>query len=217
MLQESELLLTFLLLAFCVPPSNPRRSPRQRRSQETYDAIVEAAAQVFEARGYAAGTTNRIAERAGVSIGSLYQYFDGKDAVLLAVAEEHLAEGAAVVAPALAALADDPEPVDLLRDVLRVLVDLHRQRPQLHRLLYEEAPLPAAFRRKVLDLEEAVATEVALYLARRPVPPDRPELTARLLVATVETLAHRHVLHPDGTNSDQAFVEAGVRLLAAGL
>ena len=49
----------------------PRRSPRQERSRETVEAILQAAAHVFERHGYAAGTTNRIAERAGVSIGSL--------------------------------------------------------------------------------------------------------------------------------------------------
>ena len=49
-----------------------RKKPKQRRSQQTVEVILTAAAQVFEAKGYAAGTTNRIAERAGIAIGSLY-------------------------------------------------------------------------------------------------------------------------------------------------
>ena len=61
-----------------------RKFPQQSRSQETVEAIVGAATQVFERHGYAAGTTNRIAERAGVSIGPLYQYFPNKDAILVA-------------------------------------------------------------------------------------------------------------------------------------
>ena len=52
-------------------------------------AILEAAAQVFERHGYAAGTTNRIAERAGVSIGTLYQYFPSKEAIVVALVRRH--------------------------------------------------------------------------------------------------------------------------------
>jgi AcrR family transcriptional regulator len=59
---------------------SPRARPSQARSRDTVEALLQAAAQVFECHGYAAGTTNRIAERAGVSIGSLYQYFPNKDA-----------------------------------------------------------------------------------------------------------------------------------------
>jgi AcrR family transcriptional regulator len=68
-----------------VAASQPRRKPVQDRSLATVEAILEAAAQVFERYGYAAGTTNRIAGRAGVAIGSLYQYFRNKDAILVAL------------------------------------------------------------------------------------------------------------------------------------
>ena len=71
----------------------PRKMPRQRRAQATVEDVLAAAAQVFEALGYAAGTTNRIAERAGVSIGTLYQYFPSKEALAVALLERHLAEG----------------------------------------------------------------------------------------------------------------------------
>lgn len=67
-----------------------RRVPRQARARATASFVLDAAAQVFAERGYAA-TTNEIAARAGVSIGSLYQYFADKDALLVALAERHLA------------------------------------------------------------------------------------------------------------------------------
>jgi AcrR family transcriptional regulator len=60
----------------------PRRIPKQRRSRATVDAIVEAAAHLLAARGWEASTTNHIAERAGVSIGSLYKYFPNKSSIL---------------------------------------------------------------------------------------------------------------------------------------
>ena len=59
-----------------------RRIPRQARAAETVAAIIEGAAQILEAGGLAAFTTNAVAERAGVSIGTLYQYFADKNALL---------------------------------------------------------------------------------------------------------------------------------------
>ena len=66
-------------------PLRPRKKPVQPRALETWACILEAAAQVLEAQGPAAFNTNVVAERAGVSIGSLYQYFPGKDALVIAL------------------------------------------------------------------------------------------------------------------------------------
>lgn len=65
----------------------PRKLPAQRRSQQTFDAIVEACTQLLPILGYAGTTTNHVAERAGVNIASLYEYFPGKDAIVAQVAE----------------------------------------------------------------------------------------------------------------------------------
>ena len=73
---------------------NQRRRPRQARSRATWEAIVEAAAQILERRGPAGFNTNEVAERAGVSIGTLYQYFADKHAILAAAARRELGEGA---------------------------------------------------------------------------------------------------------------------------
>lgn len=68
-----------------------RRSPMQARSRATRDAILEAASQILEREGAAGFNTNAVADRAGVSIGTLYQYFPGKAAILVTVAK-HEAE-----------------------------------------------------------------------------------------------------------------------------
>lgn len=68
-----------------------RRRPKQARSQATYDSILEAAEQMLEREGADGLNTNRIAERAGVSVGTLYQYFPDKAAILLATAQRSLA------------------------------------------------------------------------------------------------------------------------------
>jgi AcrR family transcriptional regulator len=79
----------------------PRKRPVQQRSRETFDALVEACAWLLAERGYARTTTNHVAERAGVNIASLYEYFPGKDAIVAEVADrlvrrvlDRLAEGA---------------------------------------------------------------------------------------------------------------------------
>lgn len=198
-------------------PDRGRRTPSQSRSRATVEAIVEAAAQVFEQHGYAAGTTNRIAERAGVSVGSVYQYFSDKDAIVGAVARQHVLDGATVLAPLLVALRDDPDPAPALREILTAMVALHRDRPRLHRLLFEEAPLTGELRAEVLALEDTAAQAVAEWLARRATPPSDPALTSRLLVEAVEAWSHRFVLHPPSRGDEDAFVREAARLLAAGL
>jgi AcrR family transcriptional regulator len=85
----------------------PKKRPSQRRSRDTFDALVEACTWLLPERGYAGTTTNHIAERAGVNIASLYEYFPGKDAIVAQVAERlvervlrRLAEAAARVVEA---------------------------------------------------------------------------------------------------------------------
>jgi AcrR family transcriptional regulator len=99
-----------------------RRSPQQARGQATVDAILEGAARIIRREGPEALTTNRIAEVAGVSIGTLYGYFPDKTAVLVGVARRQLAEDEAAI---LAALADTSEP-DPVRALVRVILELHR-------------------------------------------------------------------------------------------
>lgn len=72
-----------------------RRKPKQARSRATWEAIVEAASQILERQGPAALNTNSVAERAGVSIGTLYQYFPDKHAILIAAARRELGADAA--------------------------------------------------------------------------------------------------------------------------
>ena len=66
-----------------------RRTPQQSRSQQRIDLVLDTAAELFAEIGYEAATTNAIADRAGISIGSLYRYFPGKDAILRALANRY--------------------------------------------------------------------------------------------------------------------------------
>lgn len=193
----------------------PRKTPRQERARRTVEAILEAAAQVFERRGYAAGTTDAIAERAGVSIGSLYQYFPNKDAILVALAERHLDEGFALMERLLAQATADPPALEvLLRGFVEAMVALHRREPRLHRVLFEEAPLPAGLRRSLAQREEALAAQVARLLESHPALslPD-PQAAAYLVVRSVEGLVHGFILHPPKHLEPDVFQAQIVRLL----
>src|SRR6201746_2939050 len=69
-----------------------RRAPRQRRARHTVDAVLDAVARVVKREGLARVPTNRIAEAAGVSVGSIYQYFADKRAIFQALRDRHVAE-----------------------------------------------------------------------------------------------------------------------------
>ena len=109
-------------------------------------SILKAAAQVFASRGYARTTTNHIAARAGVSVGSLYEYFPGKDALLVELAESHIAEGRAIVDEVWATIHTCRDMKEVVRRFARAMVDLHASDRGLHRLLFAHviSPLPRA-------------------------------------------------------------------------
>jgi AcrR family transcriptional regulator len=175
----------------------PRKRPSQARSRETVDAILQAAARIFAANGYAAGTTNRIAEAAGVSVGSLYEYFPNKDALLVALMEAHVAEGQALLARAAGAVLARPLPLETaVRQLLDAVIALHARDRALHRVLFEEAPLPPRVRRQLAQAEQQVAGQVAVYLRGRPevTVPD-VELAATVVVQAIEALTHKLVVH----------------------
>ncbi|WP_328602772.1 TetR/AcrR family transcriptional regulator [Nocardia terrae] len=169
----------------------PRSQPKQERSVDTRRWILEAAAQVFGEFGYGAGTTNRIAERAGISIGSLYRYFPNKDAILRALMEQHLDAGAALYEQRLAA-GLPPELEDCLRVFIKATIDNHRDNPRLHRVLFEEAPRSPDLLARLHEFEQFAVASVAALLEHHPqVRVADPVLSARIVVVTVESMVHR--------------------------
>ena len=176
-----------------------RKQPRQQRSAQTRRDILDAAARVFGEHGYAAGTTNRIAAAADVSIGSLYQYFPNKDAILAALSDAHIDAGSTLLAERLR---DGlPEALDdLLRLFVRAAIDNHREDPALHRVLFEEAPRSAALLNRLRETEARGVAGVAELLHRHPeVTSADPQFAARLTIATIESLVHRLIVQPVDT------------------
>lgn len=117
-------------------PEITRRIPRQARAAETVAAILEAAAQILEAGGLAAFTTNAVAERAGVSIGTLYQYFVDKNALLLALARQEMGTALAEVGRALSG-GDEPSPESRVRAMVRAMVHAFRGRSRARKAVVQ--------------------------------------------------------------------------------
>ncbi|WP_215908800.1 TetR/AcrR family transcriptional regulator [Phreatobacter stygius] len=117
----------------------PRKLPRQARSQSTVDVILDATALLLVAEGFARTTTTRVAERAGVSIGSLYQYFPNREALVRAV--EHRRDLAlhADIRQTLAETCGQGLRVVLTRG-LQTLIRAHGSNLALHQVLAQEAP-----------------------------------------------------------------------------
>lgn len=165
------------------PPARlePRKTPAQSRAVETVAAVLEAAARILEERGFAGYTTNAVAERAGVSVGSLYQYFPGKDALTVALIER---ETATLLAD-MAEVPNEPSFEARLRRMIRAAVTHQMRRPTLAVLLdFEERRLPLGAR------EERVADQIhrilidALAAAGLPAEDDRAVAARDLLAIT---------------------------------
>ena len=193
---------------------SPRKRPRQRRSQETVAAILEAGARIFAERGFAGGTTNHIAETAGVSVGSLYEYFPNKGAILVANAQRQLDRMIEQVQQAIGQGSSDEPLAQLLARFVGTMLDVHEAEPELHRVLFGEAPHPSELHACVLQMEETLAHTIEERLAASPEVTTRDtDTAAHLSVQTVEALTHRFVHHGIHDLGRDAFIEEVVALL----
>jgi AcrR family transcriptional regulator len=169
-----------------MPPAiNPRKLPRQARAQATCDAILEAAAQIVATGGLASFNTNAVAERAGVSIGSLYQYFPNKDAVMVALIHRGQRRQLDAVRSAIEGL-EDADLGTTIRHIVRAAMRHHRDNDLLASAIdHEEARLPI---RDALDaylMQGGQMIRVLLMSHAAEMGPIDPDRAARTLPALV--------------------------------
>jgi len=176
-----------------------RRRPVQDRSKATYDAILEATTRVLKEEGYDKASTNRIARVAGVSVGSLYQYFPNKQALIMALLERHAERQAMTVATLLAGMHDAPIE-ELVRGVVKALLAAHQVDPELHRVVMEQIPSIEAVR-EIRKMEALLTALIRTEIDKRSDeirPIHNPEVVTFVLIHTVEGLTHAAVLErPD--------------------
>jgi AcrR family transcriptional regulator len=196
-------------------PAQSRRTPRQARSRATIEYLLEAAAQVFGDRGYAA-TTNEIAARAGVSIGTLYQYFADKDALLLALAERHLDDARRQLFTAIEGSNAATDRTALIRTTIEQVVAINRP-SALHELIYTTAPRTPQLVAALDGLRDDLAAAVAALLIADGVDPAVATRRAKALVIALDAGIHEHVLTAAGPADERARIDDLTTLAIAAL
>jgi AcrR family transcriptional regulator len=184
------------------PLTNLRKAPAQKRATATFDAILEAAAHILREGGARALTTNKIATRAGVSIGSLYQYFPNKQSVVRALVEREIQRVETARPPIL----DDPNAstADVMRAAVDWHFDMHRMDSGLARTLRDlaRAVLPLEEQRLLALRHERVGRTIARLT--RDAPPARQENAALVVDVCLNAIAgEAQRRHPDWLTSHE--------------
>lgn len=170
--------------------TTPRKLPQQERSKITVDAILTATAHILLQEGYDKLSTNRIAERAGISIGSLYQYFPNKESLIAALRERHVSSMMMVIELKLRDLFDAPLQV-VLPELVKASIAAHVIEPTLHKVLHEQVP-----RLSGTESENRITELLRTYLAKQcdHVQPQNLDYIVFVIERTIEALTHAAVI-----------------------
>ena len=172
---------------------SPRKTPKQGRALATVDAILEAAARILMEVGYDKLNTNEVARRAGVSVGSLYQYFPNKQSLL---AELHFRHATQTSAPIFSALrSSQGKPLrQVIQQIIQANVASHSEDPMLHKVISEEShKLPEQPWQLEMDREAVHLVKNFLIEHSDELHVESMELTIYLLTQIVETCIHSAV------------------------
>lgn len=191
--------------------TTPRKLPQQDRSKLTVDAILTATAHILTEEGYDKASTNRIAERAGISIGSLYQYFPNKESLTVALRERHVSSMMAVIELKLRDLFDAPIEV-VLPEIVKASIAAHALDPTLHKVLHEQVP-----RLSGTESENRITDLLQAYLAKQceSIQPQNLDYIVFVVERTIEALTHAAAIeHSDLLQDGQLEQEISQILLS---
>jgi len=195
--------------------TNPRKNASQERSRLTVDALLEATARILVREGFDKASTNRIAEVAGVSVGSLYQYFPSKEALVAALIDRHNRQVMQAIQGELAdALKLSME--EAVRRLVSIAVKAHRIDPKLHRALTEQIPRVGRLENaEFFNRQYYVLFENYLKSRRGELSVTDLGLAAFVCVTSIEALTHTAVLHRKMVSAEEvdALIEQGTRLV----
>ncbi len=199
---------------------NPRKLPRQARSRALVDAILDAAARILEEQGREALNTNLVADKAGVSIGSLYQYFPNRDAIIAAVAERHGHRVHHCVADLN--LKAETSLENAVGRITHSLFSAHALNPALHAALdgdlgqvhgsnpagghHHHAGTKDAMIMQLLNLPDTVKNEIQR---------SDMQLAAATVAEIVHALAHAAIVHPHSYRNPNTLEREAVRAALA--
>jgi AcrR family transcriptional regulator len=165
-----------------------RKEPRQARAQVTVEAILEAAAHILDRQGWARFTTNAVAEAAGVSIGSLYQYFPNKLALIEAILRCHFDD----VLSALRFADEHTSRIERIEGLVSGMIAAHSPHPSLHRVLLEDVPrgrISKSVHQKFESEYTSLYTKL-ISASERSGANARSEVRAQVLSSAIEGVVH---------------------------
>lgn len=196
-------------------PTIPRKSATQKRSKAMVETLLDATARVLVREGYDRASTNRIAAIAGVSVGSLYQYFPNKEALVAALVARHNREILQLIREALKEVASS----DLrtaMRALVKAAVDAHLVDSALHRIFADQVPRMGQLA-KIGALQREAFLLMRGYLEERRNETSVQDLDSAtfICVTTVEALTHEFVINkPDMLEEGRdRFIDEVTRLL----
>jgi AcrR family transcriptional regulator len=189
------------------------KSPRQARSRQTVEALLTATARVLVRHGFDGASTNRIAAAAGVSIGSLYQYFPNKQALVGELIDRHVEQQLATLHRELSAGRADA-PSDIVRSLVHGLFEAHRVEPELYAVLAELVPRTGRVKR-LQELESTATSLVQSHLEAyaQSLPPIDARHAAFVLVSAVSAVARAAASKPKGLRIDRIEAETVTLIL----
>ena len=196
---------------------NPRKLPRQERSRALYEAILDAAARILTVQGREALNTNLVAEKAGVSIGSLYQYFPNREAIIAAVANRHFHRVYHHVADL--DLATDTTLETAIARIARGLFAAHSIDPVLHVVLDGDLPHShdvahdhhhGGTKDAMIDHIRNLSPSIRAEIRRSDL-----DLAAFTVAELVHALAHAAIVHPHCQRGAREFEQEAVSAAVA--
>jgi AcrR family transcriptional regulator len=185
----------------------PRNSPQQSRSRTTFSVILDAAIRILDREGSDAATTSRIAEVAGVSVGTLYQYFGNRDQILQALQQREF-ERASVMMQRVLSNPEGAQDRDVARSVVEELFRIYRAAPGLHRVLALEG-LRVTPTEQVLafDLQIVAAIKAFLTLAGARIRRQHLEAAAFVVYQSVRASMLAYLLEAPAGVSEAVLIE----------
>jgi AcrR family transcriptional regulator len=168
--------------------TKPRKIPAQERSRATVDAIIQASTYILNETGWDGLNTNAIAERAGVNIASLYQFFPNKQAVIAELQHRHVTSIRADLQHALLRMSEQPTLRAALTVIAEMVVKEHRNAPEVHKAISEELPLS---QRCTQDSQGEIFEQMlnALQPFMKNVP--NPELATYMVGISMQAIVHQ--------------------------
>lgn len=167
----------------------PLKIPTQARSWATYHAILEATTYILMEQGYDSFTTNHVAERAGVSIASLYQYFPNKESLVATLHTDHAKQTRQKINDILNN-AGDCSTVTMIDLFVDAMVESHCENPELHRVFQEE--IPRLLKTSILEEGNDQFLETIALITKNA---NLPTIAQKNIAWTIRILTHSIVHH----------------------